>query len=283
MVAQAERGVLHLDVQLAARLGGTHRQQLLGVDRVPAQLIERTQQPRAGEVRAAALGVPHLHGAADELVATGALHAVDAQVRAADAHRVLRRPGARRVVLRGHQPVTRVERRRHRRAEVHVAEAEHEVAGVEHDAVHVVDAVESVHPADELDVPRAPRRVGAHAVHVPLDGLARRRVVPRQRQVDDARGERLVDHVRQLGLRCAQRVERPFHREPVAVHLDEQRADAGRGVDHTVAEVLAHPLVEGVHAQPEVEVERHRTVLDEQEAIAGAPVGHRRRVVGRSR
>ena len=80
------------------------------------------------EVRPAAVAVPHLHRAPDELVAAGALHAVDAQVGAADADRVLRRPRPRRVVLRGDQAVAGIERRGDRRAEVHVAEPEHEVA-----------------------------------------------------------------------------------------------------------------------------------------------------------
>ena len=99
-------------------------------DRMEAQLVEEAQQPRpAGfEARRRMPAVPHLHGAPDELVAAGTLHPVDAQVRAADADRVLRRPGARRVVLRGHQPVARIDRCGHRRAEVHVAETEHEVA-----------------------------------------------------------------------------------------------------------------------------------------------------------
>ena len=72
--------------------------------------------------------VPDRHGAPDELVAARALHAVHAEVGAADADGVLGRPGAGRVVLRGHEAVAGVERRGHRRAEVDVAEAEHEVA-----------------------------------------------------------------------------------------------------------------------------------------------------------
>ena len=86
------------------------------------------------------IGIPHLHGSADELIAAGAFHAVDAQVGAADADGVFRRPGARRIVLGGDQPMARIERRRDRCAEVDVAQAEHEIAGVEDDALHVVDA-----------------------------------------------------------------------------------------------------------------------------------------------
>ena len=48
--------------------------------------------------------------AADELIAAGAFHAVDAQVRAADADGVFGRPGARGVVLGGDQAMARIER-----------------------------------------------------------------------------------------------------------------------------------------------------------------------------
>ena len=89
---------------------------------------ERSSHGTSGSSPGRCVEVPDRHGAADELVAARALHAVDAQVGAADADRVLRRPGAGRVVLRGDQAVPRVERGGHRRAEVDVAEAEHQVA-----------------------------------------------------------------------------------------------------------------------------------------------------------
>ena len=105
--------------------------------------------------------VPDLDGASDELVAARPFHPVDAQVGAADADRVLRRPRAGRVVLGGDQAVPRVQRGRDGGAQVHVAQAHDQVRRVEHRAVDVVDGAQAVDPADELDVPRAPGRVVA--------------------------------------------------------------------------------------------------------------------------
>ena len=79
--------------------------------------------------------VPHLGGAADELVAARAFHPVDAQVRAADADGIFRGPGPGRVVLRGDEPVPRIQRGRHRRTQVHITEPEHQIRRVEHDVV----------------------------------------------------------------------------------------------------------------------------------------------------
>src|SRR4051794_13573428 len=70
----SEHVLLHLHVELAALLREAHLQQLVRLDGEPAQLIERTQQPRFREVRAASLAVPHLHGTPDELVPAGPLH-----------------------------------------------------------------------------------------------------------------------------------------------------------------------------------------------------------------
>src|ERR1700694_5471776 len=128
--------------------------------------------------------VPHLGGAPDELIAAGPLHAVDAQVRTTDADGVLRCPGPRRVVLRGNQPVPRIQGSGNRCPQVDVTEAKHQILCVVDDVVYLCHVVETVDAPDELDVPWAPWRIRPDAVHVALDGFVGRRVVPRQRQPD---------------------------------------------------------------------------------------------------
>ena len=93
----------------------------------------------------------------------------------------------------------------------------------------VVDASESVDPADELDVPGHQGASDAHPVHVPLDRQPRRGVVPGQRQPHGAgRDAQLVDG-RQFVLDAAQQAasgRRAF--APVfAVYVHLQRPDAG--------------------------------------------------------
>ena len=129
VVGEAERRRLDLELELAGlrprpagRAARRPRPGGSGSGRRSGGATGRRARRPASDVE-----VPHRHRAPDELVAAGPLHPVHAQVGAADADRVLRRPRAGRVVLRGHQPVAGVERRRHRRPEVHVAEAEHEV------------------------------------------------------------------------------------------------------------------------------------------------------------
>ena len=56
--------------------------------------------------------------------------------------------------------MTRVDRGRHRRTEIDVAEAEHEIAGIKHDASHRRLVIEAVDAPDKLNIRRAPRRVG---------------------------------------------------------------------------------------------------------------------------
>ena len=139
---------------------------------------------------AMAIAVPHLNRTADELVAPGALHAVDAQIGAADAHGVFRSPGARWVVFGCHQPVPRVQRGGHGRAEVNVPKAQHEIAGREDDVLYRLLVRKTVDAPNEFEVPRAPGRVVAYRLHVARRGLLGRRVVPGQGQLDDPAWER---------------------------------------------------------------------------------------------
>ena len=105
-----------------------------------ADLVEEPQQPwlPRREHRRGAPGVPHLDGAAEQLIAARPFHAVDAHIGAADADGIFRRPGAGRIVLRRDQPMARIDGRRDRRAEIDVAQAEHEIAGIEHDPLDIV-------------------------------------------------------------------------------------------------------------------------------------------------
>ena len=285
VLGEPERPVLDHRLEPAGRQVRAELQQLLGLHRVPADPIEEAQQPRRVLARTAAVppvAAPHLHGASDELVAARALHPVDAQVGAADADGVLRRPGARRVVLRRHQPVAGVERGGDRRAEVDVAEPEHQIVGVEDDARTSSTDVEPVDPADELDVPRAPRRVGADAGHVALDRQPGRRVVPRERQMHDAAGHCSSWVAGSSASSAASRSSSAARRgsRSGSKWIWSERMPGVRSIDPGAA-LGGDPLGQRVHAHPQPEVERHRPVLDEQVVVAGPAVGDGRAVGGR--
>jgi hypothetical protein len=112
IVPEPERLLAYLELHLALQEVGAVAQQLAGPHGVEADLIEEAQEPRLPwrEVAGLLETVPHRDGAADELVAARSLHAVDAEVRAADADGVLRRPGAGRIVLGRDEAVARIDR-----------------------------------------------------------------------------------------------------------------------------------------------------------------------------
>ncbi len=199
------------------RARGAQLGELLVLDRVEAQLVEVAQAPRR-----VVAGVPDRDRAADELVAAGPLHPVDAEEGAADPDGVRRRPRARRVVLRRHEAVAGVERDRDRRAHVDVAEAEHEVGRAEDDRADVLLAAQAVDAADELDVVRAPRRVGADRRLVARDRAHRVGVAPGQREVDDAAGDGQAVGRRQLRLECDEHREQLARGQAQRVVLDVQ-------------------------------------------------------------
>ncbi len=109
VIGQVQGAVFDVQCKAAERKVTADAQQFVGADRVEANLIEETQQPGfAFECGHFAIAVPHLQRAADELITAGAFHAVHAHVSATDADRVLRCPGACRVVLGGHQAMAPV-------------------------------------------------------------------------------------------------------------------------------------------------------------------------------
>ena len=253
-------------------------------DRVEADLVEEAQQPglagfKVGRaVARVAPAVPHLQGAAHKLVAARPLHAIHTQVGAADAHCVFRRPGAGRVVFGGDQAVARVQRRGHRRAQVHIAQAQHQVAGVEHGAVHRVQVGQAVDAADELDVAGAPGRVRPHRLHVLLDRQARAGIVPGQRQPHRARGHaELLGRAQRLiggGERSQQGLA--AHLRRVVVQL--QRADAGREVEDAGQPAGGlgglQRLHQRMHPKAQRNVQHQLAQLHQQVTVASLPHHH---------
>ena len=105
---------------------------------------------------------------------------------------------------------------------------------------HVLRRRQPVDPPDELDVPRGPGRVGADAVHVPLDGEPGRRVVPGQRQPHGARRHAQLVRRGQLVLGPLQQRQQRPRGQPRGVGVDLQRPDARRQVDDP-GQALAPP------------------------------------------
>src|SRR6187402_1659460 len=196
--------------------------------------------------------VVNLYGAPDELIAARALHAVNAHVRAPDADRILGSPRARRVVFGRDQTMARIERRRHRGAQVHVPKPQHQVARTKYDVLHRLFVGQAIDAPNELDVARGPGGVLAHDLRVLFDREARLWVVPRQRHVDDARGD--VDRVdrRQLTLGARKHIEQAREAELLAVEVDLERADARRQIHDSGKLFLPQPLHQRMHSETQL-------------------------------
>ena len=116
--------------------------------------------------------------------------------------------------------------------------------------------------------------LGAHTVHVALDGLAGRRVVPRQRQVRRrATGSAVCSTSPRSSSAAAQECWAPstVSRRPSTCTSSERTPAV---MSTTSGEVVAGPALEDVDPHAQGEVEHHRAVLDEQEAVSGPPVRH---------
>src|SRR5215471_2945417 len=120
--------------------GITDLEQFLGRHRKKPDMVKATQEPRSirQKCRGRMVSVPHLERASYELVTTRSLHAVHTEVCATNTDRIFRRPGTRRIILRGHQAMPRIEGRRHGRAQIDIAHSQHDVAGIEDEALHII-------------------------------------------------------------------------------------------------------------------------------------------------
>ncbi len=172
--------------------GITDFEQFLGRHRKKPDVVKATQEPRRTRQKGygRVVRIPHLQGASDELVSTRPLHTVHAEVRAANADRVFRRPGTRRIILRGHQAMPRIEGRRHGRAEIDIAQPQHDVACIEDDALHVIYGMQPIDAANELDIARAPRCVRSYRLRVLAHRQLRGWIVPGEREMEHTHGQR---------------------------------------------------------------------------------------------
>ena len=187
ILRQLQRGVFDAQRITSQRKIPADGEQLFRRDRIKADLVEEAQQPRLTvKVLHGVIAIPHLQRPSDKLIPARPLHAVDAEVGPTNAHRVFRRPGASRVVFGGHQTMTRIERCRNRRTQVDIPQPHHQIAGVEHRFIDLIDIRQIVDTTDKLQVARTPWRIPAHGGHVFVDGLLARRIVPGERQPDHA-------------------------------------------------------------------------------------------------
>ena len=168
--------------------------------------------------------------------------------------------------------MARIHRRGHRRAEIDVAQTQHQVTRAEHDLAHFIDGIEAIDPADELDVARTPGRVLAHRRHVLLDREPGRWIVPGQRQMHDARGHLHVFDRRQLrfGVDAA---------DPVAAQAatgdrrSESAANGCRASDRRCpAAVLLQPAISACTRKRRFRSSIERAVLDQQILVAGLAI-----------
>ncbi len=100
-----------------------------------------------------------------------------------------------------------IDRRGDRGAEVNVPQSEHQIVRRKDCAIDVINRGEAVDPADEFDVAWAPWRVWPNRLHIFLDRQLNRWVVPRERQMDGARGHDDVAQVRDAILAAIQLFE----------------------------------------------------------------------------
>ena len=172
--------------------------------------------------------------------------------------------------------MARIDRHRARRAQIHVAQAHDQVAGVEHNVAHVIAAGQPVDALDEVHIVRQPRRVGAHGFLIALHRAQRGRILEGHGQVDHARGHLQRGHVGQAGFDLQQAFDQRALQNLAAVIADLQRAHARRQFLHARDRVGIQRLHQQVNAHAQRQVQHVVAVFQQQVAITRLAVRHRR-------
>ena len=177
--------------------------------------------------------------------------------------------------------MARIDRDRARSAEIDVAEPQHHVTGVEDDIADLVAAFEAVDALDEVDVVRQPRRVAAHRLAITCDGIERRGILKRHRQIKDAGRHLHAFDRRQPFFGRKQRIEQGALVDCAAVVVDLKRTHARRQFQNAGDRVGFELLHQRVNAEAIAQVQFVGTVLQQDVAVAGLTIGHRRAVAFR--
>ena len=186
MLRQIETVVLNPRGTAPPGEGLPHLREFLFINGEETYRIEETQQPGLFKLPGFLKTVPNLERSSNELIAAGPLHTVDTEIGAAYTHRILRRPGSRRVVLRGYQPPPGIHGHGNRRPLVHITETEHQISRRKHNIPYLVPGLQTVDSPDKLDIVGTPWRLRIHRAHVDFNGPSGGGIIPAEGQIDTA-------------------------------------------------------------------------------------------------
>ncbi len=165
-----------------------------------------------------------------------------------------------------------IERRRHRRTQIDIAQPQNEIAGGKDHLLHRLDRIEPVDAADEFDVGRAPGRIRPHQLLIPRHRQPRLLIIPRQGQMNDAARHPHMRDIRERRFDLLQRRHQIAERQHIPVVMDLQGADAGNEVDDAGKTLRPQPLHDELRPQPQRDVQHQGAELDQQITVPGEAI-----------
>ena len=206
-------------------------------------LVKKAQQPGPLrlKIKPVFAAVPHLQGASHKLIAARPFHAIHAEIGAANAHRVLGGPGAGGIIFGGHQTMAGVQRRRHRGAQINIAQTHDQIIRLEDNIPHLLGGGQAVDALNKINIARTPGRVIPHRLHINLNGLLNGGIIPAQRQINTPRGYFYSACVVQFCFSRLQKFNQLIDVERAVVEMHLQGANAGGQIDDAMADILFYP------------------------------------------
>ena len=159
-----------------------------------------------------------------------------------------------------------------RRAQINIAQTQNKVAGIKDNFFYILDAGETVHAPNKLEIAWAPRRIGSHGLHIFLNGQQSRFILPGERHMDDAGWNFHLIGERQVVFGGQQKVKQFVQMELPAVKVDLQRSNSGGQINDPGKLTALQPLHQGVDTKTEIQIQNQRTVLYQDVRVARSSV-----------
>ena len=137
--------------------------------------------------------------------------------------------------------MARVQRRRHRGAQIHIAETHDQIIRIEHNILDIPSGGQAIDALNKVNVTRTPGRVIAHRLHININGLLNRGIVPAQWQVNTARGYFYRACVGQLSFSRLQKFKQLIQSEHAVIKMHLQGTNAGGQINDAGLDMLFDP------------------------------------------
>ena len=164
------------------------------------------------------------------------------------------------------------------RTEIHIAQAEYQIAGTEDDVAYLLGGIQAVNAANEFHIVGQPGRITADGFLITLHRIQGGAVFECHGQMQDARGDHPLVHAADGFFPFQQSADQGCLVDQAGIVVDLQAANARRQLQNTADRGAFEVLHERMHTHAQGQVEHVVAVLDKDVLVARLAINDTRYV-----